>query len=150
VITPDQLKDPNILTMLSANANAPDTVNVLLYERPTGPFDSPKFYYFVTRQDLLGDNGNLDNPIATFDNPNDLVKFLTSAQNYGDYMVITDGKTFTVYPRSLYEIPASQLSNPVLLTMLRMFASNFVNVLLPVKYPDMPRPSWARSERWRG
>jgi len=131
MIMPDQLADPGTLAMLGANANKPGFVNVLLYEGPTGPNDTGRFYYFTTRLDLLGGGTGLGNPIATFDNPQDLMRFLTWAQNFGDYMVITDGKTFMVYPRNLYEIPASELGNPDVLSMFRnAIASNTVNVLV--------------------
>ncbi len=111
---------------------------MLLYERPTGPFDTPKFYYFATRQDLLG-GGNLGNPIATFDNVDDLMNFLNWAQNYGDYMVITDGKTFMVYPRSLYEIPASQLDSADVLAMFRNLMEPNVNVHVYDKSTGQPK-----------
>ncbi len=138
MITPDQLADPTILAMLNTNADTPGMINVLLYERPTGPFDTPKFYYFATRQDLLG-GGNLGNPIATFDNVDDLMNFLNWAQNYGDYMVITDGKTFMVYPRSLYEIPASQLDSADVLAMFRNLMEPNVNVLVYDKSTGQPK-----------
>jgi hypothetical protein len=143
MITPDQLSNPDVLAMFGTNTNRPGLVNVLLYEGPTGPNDTPKFYYFVTRLDLLGGSEGLGDPIATFNNPNDLLTFLRSAQNYGDYMVITDGNTFMVYPRSLYEIPASQLGSPDILAMFRaVMDSNTTNVLMyeePTSPSDQPR-----------
>ncbi len=142
-ITPDQLNNPDILAMFKANVNRPGMVNVLLYEGPTGPNDTPRFYYFVTRLDLLGGSEGLGDPIATFDNPNDLLTFLRSAQNFGNYMVITDGTRFMVYPRSLYEIPASQLGSPDILAMFRaVMDSNTTNVLV---YEEPTSPSTSRS-----
>jgi hypothetical protein len=102
MITPDQLNNPDVLAMFRANANRPGLVNVLLYEGPTGPNDTPKFYYFVTRQDLLGGSGGLGDPIATFNNPGDLLRFLSTARDPEDLMILTDGTRFMVYPRSFY------------------------------------------------
>jgi len=143
MITPDQLNSPDILSMFRANVNRPGLVNVLLYEGPTGPNDMPKFYYFVTRLDLLGGSEGLGNPIATFDNPGDLLTFLRSLQNPEDYMVLTDGARFMVYQRSLYEIPASQLGSASTLAMFRaVMDSNTTNVLVyegPTTPSDQPR-----------
>jgi hypothetical protein len=79
-----------------------NTTNVLVYEEPTSPSDQPKFYYFVTRLGLLGGDRGLGDPIATFNNPNDLLRFLSTARDPEDLMIITDGTRFMVYPRDFY------------------------------------------------
>ncbi len=87
-------------------------INVLLPEKSSDVLGVSKFYYIVTRLDLLGGSEGLGDPIATFNNPDDLLTFLRSAQNFGNYMVVTDGNTFIVYQRSLYTITPDQLDNP--------------------------------------
>ena len=129
-LTVDQLRDPTILAKLSSNAS--NLVNVLLpVKYPDMPGVS-KFYYIVTRLDLLGGNGGLGNPIATFDNVDALQSFLRSAPDPENLMVLTDGTKFMVYPRSLYVITTDQLKDPNILAMLSTNANtpDMVNVLL--------------------
>jgi len=100
-ITADQLSNEEILSIIKANTR-PDMANVLVYEGSEGISNQPKFYYLTTKMDYIGGREALGDPIATFNSPDDLVKFLKSAQDPQDLMIITDGNTFRIYPRDFY------------------------------------------------